>query len=282
VQAFHGDDQGDSLAARTADAAEELSNTRTLDVLARFGFAVLGLVHILIGAIAVRIAFGSYGEADPAGAVDVLAASAPFGPIVMWSCFLGCGALSIWQFSEATLRARHLPRKRERLSKAISSGSLSITYGLFSLTFARYALGGRSDSGESTKDLTAALLATDLGVPLLVAAGGTVFGIGVYFVVKALRQKFKEELNLGMSKRGQTVNSLGVFGHIAKGVALMLMGLLIVIATLKHNPAESTGLDGGLKALPEHPFGVPALLAIALGLICYGIFAVIRARYGRM
>jgi len=282
VQEISGEDQADSLAARTADAAEELSNTRTLDVLARFGFAVLGLVHILIGAIALRIAFGGYGEADPAGAVDVLAASAPFGPIVMWSCFLGCAGLALWQCSEATLRARHLPRKRERVSKAISSGSLSIAYGLFSLTFARYALGGRSDSGESTKDLTAALLATGPGMALLVAAGGTVFGIGVYFVVKALRLKFKEELNLGVTKRGRTVNGLGVFGHIAKGVALMLMGLLIVIATHKHDPSESPGLDGSLKALPEHPFGVPALLAIALGLICYGIFAMIRARYGRM
>jgi len=270
------------LGARTADVVEGLSNTRTLDVLARLGFAVLGVVHILIGAIAARIALGGYGEADPAGALDLLAVQAPFGPLVMWSCFLGCAGLALWQFSEATLRARHLPRRRDRFSKAVQSGSLSVAYGLFSLTFARYAFGGRADSSESTKDLTAALLKHPLGVPVLVAVGGIVFGIGVDFVVKALRRKFKEELSFGPSKRGHAVSSLGVVGHIAKGIALNLMGLLIVIAAVKHDPQESTGLDGSLKALPEHPMGVPALLAIALGLVCYGVFAVIRARYGRM
>lgn len=267
-------------AAQAAAAAEELSNTRTLDVLARFGFAVTGLLHILIGGIALAIAFGGNGEADPAGAVELLADSAA-GPVLMWAGFAGCAGLSLWQASEATLRVRRR-RRRVRAEKAVSSGGLSIAYGTLALTFAGFALGRRSDSGEATRDFTASLLAAPFGLPVLLGVGGTVAGIGVYFVVKALRRGFKEELSFGDSKRGKLLTVLGVAGHIAKGVALGLVGLLIIIASVKHDPAESTGLDGSLKALQDHPFGVYVLTAIGAGLIAYGIFAMIRAKYGRM
>ncbi|WP_104181491.1 hypothetical protein [Arthrobacter sp. B0490] len=41
------DQQG--LAGRAADAVEQATDTRALDVTARFGFAALAVVHILIG-----------------------------------------------------------------------------------------------------------------------------------------------------------------------------------------------------------------------------------------
>jgi hypothetical protein len=60
------------------------------------------------------------------------------------------------------------------------------------------------------------------------------------------------------------------------------VGGLFVLAGLHRNPQESTGLDGSLKVLQYHPLGVYVLTIIALGLVCYGVFAVIRAVFGRM
>ena len=45
-------------------------------------------------------------------------------------------------------------------------------------------------------------------------------------------------------------------GYAAKGIALFVTGLLIIIATVTAHPEQSTGLDGGLKALREQPYGV--------------------------
>ena len=67
-----------------------------------------------------------------------------------------------------------------------------------------------------------------------------------------------------------------------RAVALLLVGLLIIIATVKAHPEESTGLDGGLKALREQPFGVYMLAAVGVGLICYGIFMAVRAKLAKM
>ncbi|RDV08006.1 DUF1206 domain-containing protein [Arthrobacter sp. RT-1] len=271
----------DSTLSQAADAIEEASNHKVLDVLARLGFAVMAMLHVIIGAIAVAVAFGQPGEAEPTGAIEQLAAN-PWGPAVMWACVAACGGLSLWQASEATLRMRGRPRK-ERVSKLISSGFLAIAYGSVGLSFAGFALGLRGDSSESTRDFSASLMANPLGLWVLVALGLTIIGIGIYFVFKGARRGFKEELfYFDGTRRGRLIDTLGVTGHIAKGFALNLTGLLFVIAAAKHRPEESTGLDGSLKALRDHPFGPSLLVAIGAGFIAYGIFALIRSRFGRM
>jgi hypothetical protein len=271
----------ESTISEAADAVEEASDTKALDVVARSGFAVMALLHMIVGSIAVALAFGQPGQAEATGAIEQLAAN-PWGPAVLWSCVVACTGLALWQLSEATLRARRLPRAK-RLGKLISSGFLFLAYGSVGLSFAGFAVGLRSDSGDTTRDFSTAVLNTPVGLPLLVAVGLTVMGVGVYFVVKGLRRGFKKELSrFEGRRRGKLVDSLGVTGHVAKGIALNLAGLLFVIAAAKRTPEESTGLDGSLKALREHPFGPYLLVAIGAGFISYGIFALVRARFGRM
>jgi hypothetical protein len=271
----------ESTLSEAADAVEDASDTKALDVVARSGFAVMALLHIIVGAIAIALAFGQPGQAEATGAIEQLAAN-PWGPGVLWSCVVACTGLALWQLSEATLRARHLHRK-ERLGKLVSSGFLFLAYGSVGLSFAGFAVGMRGDSGNTTRDFSTAVLMAPIGLPVLVALGLTVMGVGVYFVVKGLRRGFKEELfHFDGTRRGRLIDTLGVTGHIAKGIALNLTGLLFVIAAAKHRPEESTGLDGSLKALREQAFGPYLLLAIGAGFICYGIFALVRARFGRM
>lgn len=271
----------DSRISDAADAAEAASNTKALDVVARSGFAVMAMLHIILGAIAIALALGQPGEAEPTGAIEQLAAN-PWGPALMWAGMIGCGGLSLWQLSEATLRARRLPRK-ERIGKLISSGFLAIAYGSVGLSFGGFAVGLRGDSGESTQDVSKALLTNPFGGVILSALGLTVIGVGIYFVVKGVRRGFKEELfHFVGTRRGKLIDSLGVTGHVAKGIALFLTGLLFAIAAAKHSPEESTGLDGSLKALRDHAFGPYLLFAIGAGFICYGIFALVRSKFGRM
>jgi hypothetical protein len=272
---------GDSSISEAADAVEEASDTTALDVVARSGFAVMALLHIIIGAIAIALAFGQPGQAEATGAIEQLAAN-PWGPVILWVCVIACTGLALWQLSEATVRARHLPRK-ERLGKLLSSGFLAVAYGSVGLSFAGFAVGIRGDSGDTTRDFSTALLTTPLGLPVLVALGLTIMGVGVYFVLKGLRRGFKDELfHFDGTRRGRLIDSLGVTGHVAKGIALNLAGLLFVIAAAKHSPEESTGLDGSLKALRDQAFGPYLLVAIGGGFVCYGVFALVRARFGRM
>lgn len=265
-----------------AAALERAADHDWLDVLARAGFAVMALLHILIGGIAAGVALGGYGEAETSGAIGPLARSRPLGPVLMWAGCVSCGALALWQLAEASVRSRR-KAGRERLAKAVSSGSLFFIYGSVALTFAAFAQGRGRDSGERTSAFSAALLASPMGVPALAAVGLLVLGIGGWFIFKGTARRFRPELRyFEDTRRGHLLNALGVAGHVAKGVALVLVGVLFIAAAVNHRPEESTGLDGSLRSLLEYPLGVPVILAIAVGLVCYGVFALVRARWGRM
>jgi hypothetical protein len=68
-------------------------------------------------------------------------------------------------------------------------------------------------------------------------------------------------------------------GYAAKGVALAIVGGLFVLAAVRADPEESTGMDGALKLLAGQPLGTVLLLAVALGLVLYGLYSFARAKY---
>ena len=265
----------------TAGTLERASNNEGLNVLARAGFAVMALLHILIGFIALRLVLGGYGDADTGGALGPLAAS-PAGPFLMWGGCAACASLALWQLGEATVRVRR-KSAGERWSKAVSSGALVLIYGSVALTFASFARGRGRDSGDSVASFSTAVLASPAGMPALIAVGLLILGIGIYFIYKGARRNFRTELrHFAGTKRGQVIDLLGLTGHIAKGISLILAGGLFVLAAVHNAPGESTGLDGSLKRLLETPAGPPIVAVIAVGLIFYGLFALVRSRYGRM
>ncbi len=240
-----------------------------------------GLLHFLIGLVAIRLAMGGQGQADVSGAVAELAGQ-PAGPILLWSAFGACVALAIWQASDAVFDFEHLPTKR-KVGRKLKAALQAVVYAGFALTLASVAIGTQSDHRRSTSDLTLQLMAAPGGVLLLIAIGAAVAVTGVVYAIRGFRKSFVKHLRMPANEHARTaVTVTGVAGYAAKGVALLLTGLLIVIATVKADPAESTGLDGGLKALRDQPLGMYMLAAVGAGLICYGVFMAVRARLARM
>ena len=81
-------------AAKAAGAAEKATESRGFVLAARVGFVAAGLLHVMIGVIALRIASGGSGTADQSGAIQELATT-PGGGVLLWICFLGCVALAL-------------------------------------------------------------------------------------------------------------------------------------------------------------------------------------------
>lgn len=262
------------------DAAEDLSNTKTLDVVARVGYATTGLLHLLIGLVALRLAMGGTGEADTSGAIEYIAKGTP-GKTAMWVGFISCMGLALWQLSEATLRARRR-QPRDRAAKTLMSGSLAAAYTVLAVSFANFAVGPGSDSRRSTRHFSATVLDIPFGMPLLIGVGLVVVVIGGYFVMKGLRRKFRQELHFADSHRGVVIDAVGVVGHVAKGLALVLVGVLFAVAAIQQDGVQETGLDGSLKVLLEQPLGPYLLAIIGVGFICHGAFGMVRSRFGRM
>lgn len=268
-------------ATRAADAADDATDSRGFVLAARAGYVAAGLLHVMIGVIALRVATGGSGSADQSGAVAALAGS-PGGTVLLWACFLGCAALAVFLFSEIFFGATQRS-DRDRLKHRVKMGGQAVVYGAIGAVFGTYALGGTSDSSGSTQSLSARLMAHPAGTVLLIVVGLGLVVAGAFFVHRGVTRSFRENLKrLPPGTAGRAVMWLGRAGYAAKGVALAVLGVLVVVATVRSDPEQSSGLDGALKALQEQPFGAWILGAVALGLICYGAFMVVRARYQRM
>jgi hypothetical protein len=268
---------------QAVDAAENVTNSRTLELLARAGFAASGILHLLVGAIAIRLAFGGTGNADFSGAVAELATQ-PAGPFLLWASFAACAGLALWQVSDAIFDYNRLPTK-EKAGKKAKAGAQALVFTGLALTLMSFALGTGSgaDNQKSATDLTLTLMKAPGGVALLVLLGAAIAVTGVIYGIRGLRKSFEKHLVMPAAPPARTaVTVLGVAGYVAKGTVLLLTGLLIAVATLQAHPEDSTGLDGGLRALRDQPFGVYLLAAVGAGLICYGEFMLVRAKLGKL
>lgn len=266
-------------ANRAASEAASASRSPVLRILARGGFVFIGLVHILIGFIALQIDKGQGGQADQTGAIGSLA-SKPGGPLLLWAGFAGCAALALWMVSEAFFEGRSETDSKKKLQKAGAAAGKAIVFGFLAFTFAVFASGGSKNSSQSASDFTAKLMGVPAGAVLLIAVGLGIIGAGVFYVYRGVTRKFMEDLQDPGNAR-TAVEWIGTIGYAAKGVVLAVVGVLIIVAAATADPSKSSGLDGGLKTLGSQPYGVFLLAAIAAGLVCYGVYSMARARYGR-
>jgi hypothetical protein len=257
-------------------AARRAASSPWLERAARVGFVVSGLLHILIAYIAVQVAWSnSKAPADQSGALGVLADHA-WGQVLLWVGVVGFAALGLWQLTEALVpRTGEVKDQLADRGKALAKGVVYLLLAVSALSFARGS--GRSSSKQS-RDFTASLMQHQGGRLVVVVIGVVVVAVGAYHVYKGVRKKFLDDL---VGNPGATVETLGVAGYTAKGVALAIVGVLFCVAGLRAQPSKATGLDGALKALREQPLGGVLLTVVALGLAAYGVYSFARARRAR-
>lgn len=271
-----------SRAADTAEGAmENAQDSKTVRTIARAGFVASGLIHLLIGTIALGVALGRPGQADQSGALAQLA-SRPGGAFLLWGGFIACGVLGLYMATEAILGRKHLERG-ERWKKRLKAAGQALVFGALSATFGAFALGQPSDSSQKSRTLSAELMSSPGGTILLVAIGAALIIAGGTYAFVGVTRRYEKALHGKPSGlAGDAFTVLGVFGYCAKAVALAALGLLLIIADFQHDPSQAGGLDSALKASLDRPFGVWILAAVGLGLIAYGIFSLFRARYQRL
>ncbi|WP_405867636.1 DUF1206 domain-containing protein [Streptomyces sp. NBC_01515] len=146
-----------------------------------------------------------------------------------------------------------------------------------------YAAGGGQGSSGNAKsqDWTASVLQLPYGQVLVGAAGCLLIGIGVVLAVRAAMRRFLKQLDTAaMSHRmRQIVTALGVGGGVARGLVFAAAGIFILVAAVRFNPDEAKGVDATLRSFTQTPVGPGLLVAVAIGLILFGILSFASARW---
>lgn len=268
---------------QASSSARQAADSTALEVLARVGLVAYGIVHLLVGWLALQVAWGGSSEnADQSGALQQLAEQ-PFGTVLLWVLAVGLAALAIWQVTEA-IWGVHESERGKKLRRQATAGGKAVIYLLLGISAARFAMGSGQSSSQSQQDTTQGVLGWPGGQFIVAVAALVVIAVGGANIYRGVKKKFLRDLDTGSlpAKARRTLTRLGQFGHIAKGIALALVGLLLGYAAVTYDPEKATGLDGAMRTIVEQPFGKFLLTAVALGFVAFGIFAFAQARYRRM
>lgn len=70
-------------------------------------------------------------------------------------------------------------------------------------------------------------------------------------------------------------------GHVGKGAGIVVVGALFIWAAWTYDADSAGGLDNALQTVRNAPFGDIALMGIATGFACYGVYCFIWAKHAR-
>ncbi|MEU9187464.1 DUF1206 domain-containing protein [Streptomyces sp. NPDC048484] len=251
---------------------------------ARAGFTARGVIYLLVGLLALQIAFGGSGkQADQGGALQEVAGK-PFGAVVLWTLGVGLVGMALWRLSETAFGAAgpdgHKAKKRG------ASAARAVFYGFVAYSVLSFAAGsgGSGSSDGKSRDATARAMDLPAGRWLVGVAGVVILCAGVWMVVQAARRKFHKHMRLGEMSRPvrRTVDVTGAGGGVARGLVFAVAGGFAVRAAVDYEPDKAKGMDDTLRSLAETPAGPWLLVFIAVGLMLFGVFSFAMARYRKL
>lgn len=259
--------------------ARSAENSKTLRVLARGGYLATGVVHALVGGLALSIASTGEGDSDQSSALATVA-SEPFGAVVLWVLAGLLLALGLFHLiSGFTQSASSITSKWGRRFSHWGQGAGFIATGGVAIAV---ALGDRSDGDSSAEDASRGLLDAPGGPLLLAIVGiGLVIG-GVVFAIMGLARSFAKQMRIPGGTLGTAVTALGVAGYAAKGTSVAVIGGLVTLAAVRNDPESAGALDAAIQTLYDMPAGPVIVAAIGVGFIAYGVFCGFRARYAKL
>ncbi|WP_133918063.1 DUF1206 domain-containing protein [Streptomyces sp. NBC_00582] len=265
--------------------AERAARGSVVKGAARAGFTARGVIYLLVGVLALRIAFGRSGrQADRQGALGEMARQ-PFGAVLLWALGVGLAGMALWRLSEAVFGAAG-PDGRSAGKRLLALARCGF-YSFVASSVLALAAGSGSGGGSSdrqSRDVTARLLQVSAGQWLVGAAGAGIIVAGVWIGGRAVTRAYHEKMRLGaMSPRTRRlVDVTGVGGGAARGLVFAGVGASAVHAALDYDPEHAKGLDDTLRSFAHTPAGPGLLAGVAAGLVLFGLFSFAMARWRRV
>ena len=269
------------MSSGAESAAEEAVDSKPMELSARAGLIAYGVIHILVGWLALLMGWGESVPASPdlSGALRTVA-MAPFGKVVLWLIAGSLMALAIWQAGEAIWGSSN---ESEDAPGRAGRGAKALVYAAIGVSAGRFALGAGSASGEESEEAASGAMTLPAGRFAVGMVGIVIVGVGVSHVIKGVKKSFLEEMATSSMSPAvlRSATLMGRVGYMAKGIAVCVVGGLLTYTTVTFD-AQEQGLDGALQAVLVQPSGRYLLSALAVGFIAFGLFAIFQSRFRRM
>jgi Domain of Unknown Function (DUF1206) len=253
---------------------------------ARAGLVAKGLSFGIVGALAIKLALGEGGEATSRqGALQTLAQHS-FGKVLLILLAIGFAAYALWRFIQAYAEREEDGGEKgeaKKWGKRAGYVGRGLIYAGLTYSTVRILRGSGQQQSQNQKahQTTAVVLSWPGGRWIVGIAGLAIIGAGLWNLYRGLTQKFEDKWRTGeMSKTERKWGGrAGVAGHISRFIVFGLIGVFVTKAAIDYNPNAAIGLDGALQKLSHHSYGPWLLGVTAAGLVCYGVYCLVDARY---
>jgi hypothetical protein len=273
--------------SRKRDATEATAST-WVERLARAGFVAKALLYGTIGMLAASAALG-VGSARNGGATDTRGAmatvlAAPLGKILLAAIGVALIGYAAWRVVEGIVDPDRRGNGVKGLALRASFVARGVAHAALAVTAFRFAAAGASadQGGDTSRAATKAALDMRGGEWIVWLAALSLAGYGAYQLYRAVAAKLSKQLDTHemSGEAGQWLVGVSRFGIAARGVVFVALGWLFVRAATQHDPSEAGGIGEALQTLRD--LGRWPFAAIAIGLIAYGGYQGLNARYRRM
>lgn len=246
---------------------------RVVDGLGRIGLVGYGVVHLVVAWLALQVAFGvPDAPPDAVGAVGTIART-PGGVIALAVAVVGLVAFALWQLTAAAIGFRWV-HGNERARKRVGAVAKSIAVSGLAGIVIEYLAGIRSPNGTTVQQLAAQVLELPAGRVLLGVGAAVLIGIAGAMTYTGVRRTFMGDLDVRRLAPGvrNAIEVAGAVGHLARALAIGVVGVLAGAAALSADAGWAGGLDTALRALGSTMVGAWLLAVVAAGFAAFGLF----------
>lgn len=258
----------------------------------RAGWFAKGVVYVIAGYLALLIAAKAGGwttnpttgaqEASPLGAVKTVAGSGG-GTLLLWLLAIGMLLYAAWRVVSAFLPGGTDTKAMAHRIGYIASAVMYTTFALTAIALARHTPTNPNGNSKAT-DISASFMKHSFGRVVIGAVGIIIIAVGLYRISKGLKMDVEDELDMsGVSPvRRRWSERLGAIGEVGRGIGFALVGFFFLRSAMSYDPNVATGLDGALRRLATHSWGVLVVAIVGIGFAAYGIFCLATFTHRRL
>ncbi len=265
-------------------AKEKVREARPWVVLmGRIGFAAMGVVHLLVGILAIMSVVGIASASGTNGVLQEIV-QLPFGQFLLVAVAVGFVGYAVWRFIQAVLDTDAKGSDVKGIAVRIVYAGISLVYLGLAFSAVKIFLGAREDEGVWAQSWTAWLLAQPFGQWLVGLAAAIAAVIGIVHLYIACKTKFRENWKLSEMSESQEKwgTRFGIVGFSARGIVFCIIGFFLAFAAWQSNAGRVRDFGGALRSVEQQPYGVWLLGLVAAGLFSYGIFMFFQVRFRRI
>ena len=247
----------------------ELAAESRFQWLTRLGFAGRGLLYIVIALLVI----GTGRTEDLTGALEYVGQGV--GELLLIALAAGLAAYGLWRLSDLVFGTEHPGTDRKTLGKRGVAGFIGIIY-LYLAYKAWRVLAVGSAGSDGGQDQAGRVLDLPGGELVLLGVALVLAVAGGYQLWKAYKCNFMDRLREGAGQKNW-IKWMGRLGYASRGIIFVVIAWTVARAAADRTASEAGDLERALDIL-HGPFLVP----IAAGLLLFGLFSLVEARFRRI